>query len=110
MVRAGVEPDAAFVSVSVSPALGLVVQSRIVRGGPVTTTRALAQAPVALRLEWSGGVAAASYTTDGSTWRRVRTPKPLYVEATAVAGLFVRSRSEDSLATAVFSKVVLGEN
>ena len=110
MVRAGLEPDAAFVSVSVSPTLGLVVQSRVVRGGSVTTTRTLARAPVALRLEWSGGVAAASYSTDGSTWRRVRTPKPLYIEATAVAGLFVRSRSEDSLATAVFSKVVLANS
>ena len=107
MVRADNDPDAPFLSVSLSPARRLVVESRTVRGGPVTVRQTFVRTPVALKLEWSGGVVAASYSDGGANWRRVGPPAPIHADTSAVAGLFVRSRVPDSLATAVFSRVLL---
>ena len=107
MLRAGDEPGAPFVSVSLAPGRRVVVQSRSVPGGPVTTRRTFARAPAAVRLEWSGGIVVASYSNGGSAWRRVGPPAVVNPDTGAAAGLFVRSRLAGSLASATFSQVVL---
>jgi serine/threonine protein kinase len=100
MMRAGMDPDAAFAGVFVMPGGGVSYHARAVPGavataddGPAPPTHRAPQIPMWLRLERQGDRFSASYSPDGATWvpiasvpREIIMPYRVYIGPAVASG------------------------
>jgi len=100
MMRAGMDPDAAFAGVFIMPGGSVSYRARIIRGAvataddlPVPPAHRALQVPIWLRLERQGDRFIAFYSSDGVAWspiasgsREVFMPHRVYIGLAAASG------------------------
>jgi hypothetical protein len=107
MIRDELTADAKKAVALVTAEKRLVFQRRIAAGASTIDTLAgAATTPCWLKLTRRGGVFAAYYATDGSTWKRIGS-ETVYMKRMAYVGLAVNDRSTRTSPTAAFSHVTV---
>lgn len=104
MVRAGIEPDAAYADAAVHGDGLVSLQFRREKGGPTEEARAPLAGARRIRLERDGDVFSFSLDRDGSGFHPVAALS-VRLPDTACAGLFVCSHDDSVTETAVFTNV-----
>ena len=103
MIRAGTAANAAHVSLFVTPARGIALQSRTVAGGESVNYSVPGAAPRYLKLARVAKTITAYVSTDGVRWTKVG--RQAFPRGTARIGLAVTSHDRARRATAMFNRV-----
>lgn len=110
MLRGSNALNAPFVSILLTSA-GLIRQSRLVAGGPVSATYVNGVAgPVSLKLTRAEGGIVARYSTDGTTWLAAGSSVAISLPGTISSGLVVSSGDATTLTSAQFTGFEVGMN
>jgi hypothetical protein len=111
MIRESLSANSKFAYTLVTGAMGVDFQYRQSTGGyagPSGQYDRVTRAPYWVRLRRAGNVFTAFVSADGQTWRQQGSSTTIAMGANVYAGLAVTSIVDGSLATAVFSNVVVG--
>jgi regulation of enolase protein 1 (concanavalin A-like superfamily) len=107
MVRASLQPGAAYAFAGATAGKTVVFSRRVSSGAAATETRpANLKSPGWVRLARRGNVLTASWSSDGVAWTTIGT-QAISMPSTVYAGMAVASRNPSLAATALFSRVTL---
>jgi len=105
MIRAGTAANAAHVSLFVTPAKGIALQSRMAPGAVSVNRSVPGAAPRFLKLARAGKAITASVSTDGVKWTKVGSQS--FPRGAARFGLAVTSHDRTRRAAATFDRVTI---
>ncbi|MBF4484961.1 family 16 glycosylhydrolase [Flavobacterium sp. CSZ] len=107
MFRETLTPSSKHAMTDITAAAGVEFLSRDTVSGITTAQTATGTAPKWLRVTRAGNVFT-SYTSDnGSTWTQLGTPRTIVMANTIYVGMAVTSHANGTLATGVFSDVIV---
>lgn len=108
MIRAGLEANAAYTLMSISPVEGAAFERRLSTGyGTTLSSGGASKAPYWVRLIRSGDTFTALQSPDGITWTQVGPTVTSTMPATVFVGLAVTSNNNAALCTATLDNVTV---
>jgi hypothetical protein len=110
MIRASLAADAPNALVAVTPAGGIVFQSRASAGGDTDTTADDGSAPYWVRLVRAGNVFTAYRSADGNNWVQVGDPVTIDMAADALIGLAVTAHDDAVINASTFEGVAVQQS
>lgn len=106
MIRASLDPSAAFAYVSLAPnAGGVYFSERPASSGPDYNGSYSASTPVWMKLVRQGDTFSGYYSSDGSNWTSAGSPFTVSMSANVNIGMAVVSTNNSALTTAIFDNV-----
>ncbi|MCP2028282.1 beta-glucanase (GH16 family) [Flavobacterium sp. HSC-32F16] len=110
MFRETLTPNSKHAMTDASAAAGIEFLSRIATSGVTTADVVTGTAPKWVRLVRSGNTFTSYSSDNGTTWTQVGTPKTITMANTIYVGMAVTSHANGTLATGVFSDVMVRNN
>ena len=108
MLRGDVSPGSVFADVVVTPAAGLLFQSRTHTGANCISTQIPGvHAPVWIKLARQGTRISGSYSINGVNWKQIGMPRSMVFGKTVLAGAVVTSHNPAVLSTSRFASLAV---